>query len=379
MVWRQFHEDAWGEIQGFPDYAPTPLRKLDWLAVLSGVDGIRYKDEADRFGLGSFKAVGSVYGLVRAVRRRLTALGLPYARAEALLRGRCRHLVSELTVACATDGNHGRAVAWGASLIGSRCVVFLPAAVTAGRERAIADFGANTVRVDGSYDDAVRLAEREGSRQGWIVVPDTSPDESQPTPVDVICGYMAVAHEIVDRLKADDETLSHVFVQAGVGGLASAVCAYFWRTWGTGRPTFIVVEPDRADCFLQSARAGRPTTVTGDLDTIMAGLACAEPSIGAWQILEHGADFFMAIPDPAAVATMRLLNDGSRESEQIVAGESGVAGLGAFLLSAGDDRARETLQLDRSSRVLVIGTEGATDAVMYASIVGRSRHGDSSR
>jgi diaminopropionate ammonia-lyase len=372
MVCRQFEEDAWREIQCFPGYAATPLRKLARLSAAAQVDSIHYKDEAGRFGLGSFKAVGSAYGLIRAIRRHLENRGLAQLSAAALLDGSCRDAVSHLTVTCATDGNHGRAVAWGARLAGTPCVVFLPSSVTAGRERAIADLGASTVRVDGTYDDAVRRAALEADRRGWIVVPDTSPDETHPTPIDVICGYMAVAHEAAVQLGVEGETLSHVFVQAGVGGLAAAVCAYFWHRWGIERPRFIVVEPDRADCFLQSARLGRPTTVAGDLDTIMAGLACAGPSMGAWQILERGADFFMAIPDRAAIATMRLLNDGSPGSEGIVAGESGVAGLAAFLLCAGDDRARQSLQIDTSSRILVIGTEGATDAATYANILSAS-------
>lgn len=215
------------------------------------------------------------------------------------------------------------------------------------------------------------MAAREAARHGWIVVSDTSQNGDEPAPVDVMCGYMALPHEIADQLGPERSRFSHVFVQAGVGGLAAAVCTYVWQLHGTTRPTLIVVESDRADCLLRSAVAGTPTVVTGEHDTVMAGLACGAPSTAAWPLLREGADCFMAISDDAAMATMRLLADGREEGGPIVAGESGVAGLAAFLLCAANDNARETLELTPSSRVLVIGTEGATDPEMYASIVTR--------
>ncbi len=346
-LWRQFHDDALSAVQGLAGYRATPLRSLDDVASVARLGAIHYKDESDRFGLGSFKGLGAIYAVLRAVRD-----------------------ASGGVVACATDGNHGRAVAMGARLAGCRCVVYLPAQVSAGRERAIVEFGATTVRVAGNYDDAVEVVEREASRRGWILVPDTSDDPAADTPRNVMCGYMTLVREVLDVLGSGPGTLTHIFVQAGVGGLAAAVCAYSWHLWGSARPTLVVVEADAADCLRRSAAAGRPTTVGGVHDTIMAGLACGVPSAAAWPILERGADVFMAIADEAVVATMRLL---ARRDDAIVGGESGVAGLAALLLAAGNTRARADLGLAPSSRVLVVGTEGATDPAVYARLVGDRR------
>ncbi len=366
-LWRQFHDDALSAVQGLRGYRVTPLRALDDVASAARLGAVYYKDESGRFGLGSFKGLGAIYAVLRAVRD--ASGGVEAARpAGAVPVG--RKASPDVTVACATDGNHGRAVAMGARLAGCRCVVYLPAQVSAGREQAIVEFGATTVRLDGNYDDAVEAVEREAARRGWILVPDTSADPAADTPRNVMCGYMTLMREVVDVLGSAPGTLTHVVVQAGVGGLAAAVCAYCWQLWGSARPTLVVVEADRADCLLRSAMAGRPTAVGGEHDTIMAGLACGVPSAAAWPILEYGADFFMAIPDEPVVATMRLL---ARREDAIVGGESGVAGLAALLLAVGDARAREELGLGASSRVLVIGTEGATDPDVYARLVGDRR------
>jgi diaminopropionate ammonia-lyase len=362
---------ARAEIGSWPDYAPTPLRRLDGLARAAGIGALWYKDEAGRFGLGSFKALGGAYAVLRLIQARIEErMGRAPAALE-LNSGAMRYLTRGIPVTCATDGNHGRSVAWGARLFGCPCVIYLHEHVSAGREAAIAAYGAEIVRVPGTYDDAVRAAARDAEAQGRIVVSDTSYPGYMEVPRIVMQGYSVLIAEALEQLPPDAAP-THVFVQGGVGGLAAAVLAHLWEAWGAERPRLAVVEPERADCLYQSARAGHPARSTGDLNTIMAGLSCGEVSPLAWEILGRGADAFLTIPDDAAADTMRLLADGAGGDAPIVAGESAVAGLAGLLCALPDAAARAALELDAASRVLVIGSEGATDPALYAQIVGRT-------
>ena len=225
-------------------------------------------------------------------------------------------------------------------------------------------FGATVVRIDGNYDDSVRLADSDAHTEGRIIVSDTSYPGYQDIPRDVALGYTVMLAESVAQMAG--ERPSHVFIQAGVGGLAAAVCAYFWELWGTQRPRFIVVEPERANCLQQSARAGKPVAVEGDLDTLMAGLSCGEVSMLAWEILKIGADDFMTLSENAVAACMQLLASGDPSIE---AGESAIGGIGALLACGNDPALTAELGLDASSRVYVIGTEGATDPDLYRQLL----------
>ena len=357
---------ARAEIAAWPGYAPTPLRDLPVIAQDAGIAVVRLKDEAGRFGLGSFKALGGAYAVADLLANELARRGVTANAGSAdLMAGRWRKVTETLTVTCATDGNHGRAVAWGAQRCHCRAVIFLHETVSAGREAAIAAYGAEIRRVAGTYDDAVRAAAAEAEAQGWFVVSDTSWPGYVHVPQAIMQGYRVMAAEAVEQWSGAPPT--HVFIQGGVGGVAAAVSVQM-RMAFTPTPRVVVVEPDRAACLLASAELGERTSIPGNLDTLMAGLACGEPSLLAWQELERGAAAFMAIPDTAAVATMRLL-----AKLGIVAGESGVAGLAGCLLAAADPVARETLGLDTASRVLVFNTEGATDPDLYARLVGDGR------
>ena len=340
-------EAAGAAIRSWPGYAPTPLHRLDELARAAGLGAIFLKDESGRFGLGSFKALGGGYAVARAVERHGPGI----------------------TVACATDGNHGRAVAWGAARFGCRCVIFVHAGVSPGRRRAIEAFGAEVRVVPGTYDDAVRRSAEVATAEGWVLVSDTSWEGYEAIPRDVMQGYAVMAEEALDQLSGTPPT--HVFLQGGVGGLAAAVAARLDRRFGPDRPRIVVVEPDRAACLLASCRAARPVAVEGDLATVMAGLACGEPSLLAWRVLDELAHAFLAIPDHAAVQVMRLLAEGVGGDPPLVIGESGVAGLAGALAAAGCPALAEPLGLGPRSRVLVIGTEGATDAEVWRAIVGR--------
>ncbi|MCL6609567.1 MAG: diaminopropionate ammonia-lyase [Geminicoccaceae bacterium] len=341
-------EAARTAIRSWPGSKPTPLRRLDGLARVAGLRAIFLKDESGRFGLGSFKALGGGFAVARAVESRGPGI----------------------TVTCATDGNHGRAVAWGAARAGCGCVIFVHEGVSVGRRRAIEAFGAEVRVVSGTYDDAVRRSAEVATAEGWVLVSDTSWEGYEAIPRDVMQGYAVMAEEALDQLAGVLPT--HVFLQGGVGGLAAAVAARLDRRFGPERPRIVVVEPDRAACLLESCRAGRPVAVEDDLATVMAGLACGEPSLLAWRVLDELAHAFLAITDHAAVAVMRLLAEGVGGDPPLVIGESGVAGLAGALAAAGCPALAEPLGLGPESRVLVIGTEGATDAEVWRAIVGRA-------
>ncbi|WP_238365371.1 diaminopropionate ammonia-lyase [Mesobacterium pallidum] len=354
-------------ITGWPGYAPTPLVALPALAQRIGVAEIRFKDEGGRFGLGSFKALGGAYAVARLLRAKVSdALGRDVGMEE--ITGK-QHpgIVSQITVCCATDGNHGRSVAWGAQTFGCACVIFIHATVSEGRRAAIAAYGAEVRRCKGNYDDSVREAQETATREGWFVVSDTSYPGYMEVPKDVMQGYELMADEAVSAMQTPP---THIFLQTGVGGMAAAVTAHVARKFGAARPTIVLCDPDRSACVLASIRAGTPTAVEGDLDTLMAGLACGEVSALAWEILRDHADAVMEVTDDEAVAAMKWLAFPTGGDTPVVAGESAVAGLAGLAVAMKDAEARAMLGLDATSRVLVFGTEGDTDAALYEQLMG---------
>ncbi len=360
---------AMAEIETWPGYGATPLRSLPGLARALGLGGLYYKDESGRFGLGSFKALGGAYAVYRYLAGAVHARRGVVPSAAALIAGEHRDITGGLTVATATDGNHGRSVAWGASLFGARSVIYLHATVSPNREAAIAADGARIERVAGNYDDSVRRCAEDAADAGWQVVSDTSYGDYVEVPRQVMQGYCVMAEEAARQLAGTIPT--HLFIQAGCGGLGAAVIAHLWDRWGPARPRLIVVEPERADCVLRSIAADQQVQVTGDLATIMAGLACGEVSGLAWQILRRAASDALAIPDAAAVAAMRALAEGIGADAPVVAGESGVGGLAGLMAAAADPALRRELGLDGDTRVLLFGSEGDTDPALYRQLVGR--------
>jgi diaminopropionate ammonia-lyase len=361
---------ALSEISSWPGYQPAPLVGLPGLAREMGLAELSYKDERGRFGLGSFKALGGAYAVANVLRGKvMAARGLKQVDSRQLLSGEFADIVRTATVTCATDGNHGRSVAWGARLFGCRCVIFVHEHVSTGRRDAIARYGAEVREVKGNYDDAVRHAAATAKAEGWTVVSDTSYPGYRDIPLDVMHGYGVMAAEIEQQMT---QPPTHVFVQAGVGALAAAVCASFWIHWGDRRPRFVAVEPIHADCVYRSLEAGRPVVVEGSLDTVMAGLACGEVSELAWEILRGGVNVAVAIDDGYALEAMKRLARPVPGDPPIVAGETGGAGLGVLLAARDDAHLREMLGLDTESRVLLIGSEGDTDPVIYREVVGRT-------
>ncbi len=355
-------------ISAWPGYAPTPLHNLPALADEFGIAALSYKDESGRFGLGSFKALGGAYAVARLLQKELgRRLGRKVSMDE-VTTGAFPE-AADVTVCCATDGNHGRSVAWGAETFGCRCVIFIHATVSEARKSAIEAFGAEVRRCAGNYDDSVREAQDTATREGWFVVSDTSYPGYMEIPKDVMQGYEVMAAEAFDALETCP---THVFLQTGVGGMAAAVTAQAVRRWGKDRPKIVLCDPELSACWLASIRAGEPTAVEGDLDTLMAGLACGEVSALAWAILRDHADAVMALTDAAAVAAMRRLARPASRDPAIVAGESAVAGLAGLTAAMGDAQARTMLGLDATSRVVLFGTEGNTDPELYEELVGLS-------
>ena len=348
-------------------YSLTPLVSLSALAKQQGVASINVKDEGQRLGLQSFKALGGGYAVAMLVLEeaggRLGRILVPYDLATSPVRA----IAATMTVACATDGNHGRSVAWGARNAGCRAVIFIHDGVSQARAEAIAAFGAEIRRVVGNYDDSVRIAAETAAEEGWTVVSDTSWGGYEDIPLTVMQGYTAMAGEALDALA---EPPTHIFLQAGVGGLAAAVAAYAHQRLGSGAPKVVVVEADRAACIVASAKAGRPVTIPHDQPTVMAMLECATPSPIAFEILHALADGYVTLQEHEAPDAMRRLANPLPGDQPIVAGESGGTGFAGFLACMADEAARSHLGLGPQSRILVINSEGATDPAIYADIVG---------
>ena len=347
----------------------TPLVSLAGLAAATGVAAIHMKDEGQRLGLGSFKALGGAYAVIRLV---LEEAGTRLGRAvemDALLSPEVRKIAASMTFACATDGNHGRSVAQGAELVGARAAIFVHSGVSDARVAAIARFGAEMIRVAGSYDDSVKEAARVAEARGWTIVSDTSWPGYERIPGLVMQGYTALVREALRQMPAPP---THVFIQAGVGGIAAAVAGHLAIVFGAQRPVFTVVDPARAACLFETARAGHPVTVPHGAPTVMAMLECYEPSRVAWRILSRAADAFMTVDEEDAVSVMRRLADPVAGDPAVVSGESGGVGLAGFLKAVAHPEMRTALALGAQSRILVVNTEGATDPGRYLEIVGLS-------
>lgn len=354
-------------ISQWPGYRNTPLHFLDHLARDIGVGKIWYKDESQRFHLKSFKALGGAYAVARQLQARVTEATGTTPSIQDLLDKKFDDIAGQIVISCATDGNHGRSVSWGCQMFGCPCVIYIHRDVSQGRQQAMEAFGAKVIRITGNYDDSVKQADADARQFDRTIVSDTSYEGYMDIPRDVALGYTVLLAESIEQMNREIPT--HVFIQGGVGGLASAVCAYFWELWGEQRPRFIVVEPENANCLQESARQGSPVVVEGGLETLMAGLACGEVSALAWEILSIGANDFMTVNEASVPLTMQLLAQGFNGDPQIEAGESAVAGLAALITARHSEEDSERLRLDHSSRVYIIGTEGATDPEVYKKLV----------
>ena len=365
---RAFHES-------FPQYTTTPLTRLDRMAAYLGLKEVYVKDESYRFGLNAFKVLGGSFAMARFIASETgrDVSELPYA---VLTSDKLREEFGQATFFTATDGNHGRGVAWSANRLGQKAVVHMPKGSTQTRLENIAKEGAQVDIQEMNYDDCVRLAAKEAEEtERGVIVQDTAWDGYEEIPSWIMQGYGTMAMEAGEQLKdygCDRPT--HVFVQAGVGSLAGAVVGYFTNLYPDNPPTFVVVEADAAACLYKGAAAGDgdPRIVDGDMQTIMAGLACGEPNTISWDILKNHVKVFIAAPDWVAASGMRMLAAPIKGDAPVTSGESGAAPFGALAAMMTMEEYRDLkheIGLDENSRVLLFSTEGDTDPERYKNIV----------
>ena len=364
---RKFHASI-------PGYSPTPLVSLPRLASELGVGGVYVKDESKRFGLNAFKAVGASYAIAKYLAGRL-GMDVSELPCDVLTSSEVRDRLGSVTFATTTDGNHGRAVAWTARMLRQNAVVYMPKGSSKMRYDAIAAEGARVTIRDVNYDESVRLTAEEADRNGWVVVQDTAWPGYEEIPLWIMQGYGAIASEALEQLRGGGHGCpTHVFAQAGVGSLAGAVQGFFRAAFGAGCPKVVVAEASKADCFYRSALAGegRPIAVTGDMDTLMAGLACGEANTIAFGILRDHASAFVSCPDYVAARGMRMLGNPLAGDPPVCSGESGAvtAGLLSFIAKSGGlSDMKRALGLGKDSVILLFSTEGDTDPERYRSIV----------
>lgn len=356
-----------------PGYRMTPLLALPELSSLLGLGGIYVKDESQRLELNSFKVLGGSFAISRFIQKKL---GLTDEEASFgyLTSPECHERLSGLTFASATDGNHGRGIAWASMKLGLACKIYVHRETSQARIDAIRNYGAEVTVVDGNYDDAVRKVEEDARKYGWTVISDTSWDGYTEIPTWIMQGYTTMLLEAQEQFSGMGLIRpSHVIVQAGVGALAASVVGFYTALFPDDPPVFIIVEPNKAPCVFLSVKAGdgQCHSVKGDLGTIMAGLACGDPSPIAFSILNSNADFFLSVPDYTAARGMRILSCPLKGDPFIVSGESGAVPLGALysIMTEADDSLRKAMKLDEDSTVLMINTEGNTDPTSFLQII----------
>lgn len=361
--------------KSFPQYSVTPLQKLSALASYLGVKGIYCKDESYRFGLNAFKVLGGSYAMGRYIAKELgrDISQLPY---NVLSSDKLREEFGQATFFTATDGNHGRGVAWAAKRLGQKAVVRMPKGTTKTRFDNIAKEGAEVTIEEVNYDDCVRMAAAEAAKtEHGIIVQDTAWAGYEEIPSWIMQGYGTLVLEADKQLKENGvDRPTHVFVQAGVGSLAGAVVGYFAHKYKENPPVMVVCEASAADCLYRSAvqADGNLVNVTGDLQTIMAGLACGEGNTIGWDILKNHVTVFASCPDWMSAKATRIYANPLENDPHIISGESGSVPLGLAYTALHDEDAKdlkEALKLDENSNILVISTEGDTDPVRYREIV----------
>ena len=364
----------------FSQYCPTPLVALPGLAGQLGLKSVCVKDESKRFGLNAFKVLGGSYAVARCLAERLNLPEQGLTKSQ-LHNTAASTAADNITFISTTDGNHGRGLAWTARELGYPCIIYMPKGSEPARRNNILALGAQCTITDRNYDDTVRMSWNMAQEKGYVMVQDTAWEGYEQIPAWIMQGYLTLAAEILEQMQTASIRPTHCFLQAGVGSFAAAVAAFLVAVMGSDAPRIIIVEPHAANCFYQSAIAGdgKAHAVGGSLQTLMAGLACGEPSTLAWSILKDYTMAFMSCPDYMAANGMRMLAAPVQGDQPIVSGESGAAGAGAlhWLMchpAAADQR--ETLGLNAEASVLLISTEGDTVPHIYRSIVWQGAHSD---
>ncbi|WKA60215.1 diaminopropionate ammonia-lyase [Planococcus shenhongbingii] len=364
---RNFHKS-------FPEYKVTPLHSLTGLSKHLKVCNIWVKDESHRFGLNAFKVLGGSYALGKYLAEKLNA-DISEVSFQKLRSHEVKERLGALTFVTATDGNHGRGIAWAASQLGQKSVVCMPKGSSPIRLDNIRKEGAEAFITELNYDDTVKLANRMAEENGWVLVQDTAWDGYEEIPIWIMQGYGTIMDEALEQMaETGVDRPTHVFLQAGVGSFAGSMLGCLVEKYGDERPVTVIIEPEKAACLYKSIRIGdgKPHAVTGALDTIMAGLACGEPSIASWGILKDFAEIFVSCPDYVAARGMRILANPISSDPRIISGESGAVGMGLLSQLAENEnlsRMKKELNLNQDSKVLIISTEGDTDPGHYRKVV----------
>lgn len=365
---RSFHKS-------FPEYKETPIHSLKHLSKQFGVSNIWVKDESYRFGLNAFKVLGGSYAVGKYLAERLN-VDISELSFEKLRSKEVKEQLGDITFVTATDGNHGRGIAWAANQLGQQSVVYMPKGSSEIRLNNIKNEGAEAYITELNYDDTVRMASEKAKENGWILVQDTAWDGYEEIPTWIMQGYVTIIDEAMEQLaEAGEDRPTHVFLQAGVGSFAGSMLGYLAEKFGEERPITVIVEPEQANCLYKSIKIGdgNPHAVTGSLNTIMAGLACGEPSKTSWSILKDFANVFVSCPDYIAARGIRILANPLGDDQKIVSGESGAAvGVGLVSLLAENEtllEMKDSIRLNENSKILIISTEGDTDPDHYRKVV----------
>ena len=336
-------DDAYLSISNWKGYFPTPLIELNKLSKELGLNKIFYKDEGKRFDLKSFKALGGAYAV------------------EKVSKGN-----KDITVATATAGNHGRSVAWGAKRLGLKCKIFISEFVSDARGQAMSDLGADVVKVKGNYERSLIECIQQSTDNNWQIVQDVAWEGYIMVPKFTMAGYTVMMREIADQITNDQ--ITHIILQAGVGGMAGAMVAGIAR-YLNYIPTTIVVEPDSAACVLESIRSGKIEKIEIKRESLMGGMSCGEVSLVPWEILKDSVKYCISLPDDDIAKTMKLLGNASFSKQEIIAGENSAPGVISLITSCEDEKIKEKLKLNKDSNILLIGCEGDTDQEMYQKLI----------
>ena len=336
-------DEAYLTISKWNGYSYTPLLQLNKLSKELNLNKIYYKDESKRFNLKSFKALGGAYAV------------------EKITKGN-----KDITVSTATAGNHGRSVAWGAKRLGIKCKIFISEYVSDARGKAMQDLGADVVKVKGNYENSLIECIKQSAENSWQIVQDVAWKDYILVPTLTMAGYSVMMKEIVDQI--DNEEITHIYLQAGVGGMAGAMVAGAAR-YLNNIPKMIVIEPDSAACVMESIKTGKIEKVNITKESLMGGMSCGEPSLVPWQILKKSVNNCMSLPDDDIGKAMKLFANASFGDDKIVAGENSVPGVISLIASCNDQNIQNKLDLNIKSKVLLIGCEGDTDQEMYQKLI----------
>ena len=339
-------DEAYNSISKWEGYAPTPLLSLNKLSKELNLKNIFYKDENKRFDLKSFKALGGAYAV------------------EKVTKGN-----KDIIVATATAGNHGRSVAWGARRLGLKCKIFISEFVSEARGQAMSDLGADVIKVKGNYEQSLIECIKQSTENNWQIVQDVAWKDYMVVPKYTMAGYSVMMREIIDQINS--EKITHIILQAGVGGMAGAMVAGIAR-YLDNVPVTLVVEPDSAACVLESIKTGKIEKIDIKRESLMGGMSCGEVSLVPWEILKNSVKHCISLPDDDIAKTMKLLGDSSFSDQSIIAGENSVPGVISLIASCEDESLKQNLKLDQNSNVLVIGCEGDTDKEMYQKLISQN-------